>query len=96
LFSGPINQVLSPAVAGRWIEALIKVPNADDALSALGRRTGDPTRDVAPATFNAVAARLTNPKLLAILEGDEQRDEQTLGRIFGEALPSGLVLTAGT
>jgi len=96
LFYGPINQVLSPAVAGRWIESLIKVPNADDALSSLGRRTGDPTRDVAPATFNAVAARLTNPKLLAILEGDEQRDEQTLGRIFGEALPSGLVLTAGT
>jgi molecular chaperone DnaK (HSP70) len=93
LFYGPINQVLSPAVAARWIEALIKVPNADDALSSLGRRTGDPTRDVAPATFNAVAARLTNPKLRAILEGEEQRDEQTLGRIFGEALPSGLVLT---
>jgi hypothetical protein len=27
------------------------------------------------------------------LEGEEQRDEQTMGRIFGEALPSGLVLT---
>ncbi len=36
---------------------------------------------------------MTNPKLQAILEGDEQRDEQTMGRIFGEALPSGLVLT---
>ena len=95
LFYGPMNQVLSPAVATRWIEALIKVPNADDALSSLARRTGDPTRDVALATFNSVAARLTNPKLRAILEGEEQRDEQTLGRIFGEALPSGLVLTAG-
>ena len=80
-------------MATRWIEALIKLPNADDALSALARRTGDPTRDVAAATFNAVANKMTNPKLLAVLEGDAQRDEQTLGRIFGEALPSGLVLT---
>jgi hypothetical protein len=73
---------------------LIQVPNADDALASLGRRTGDPTRDIAPATYHAVAARVTNPKVLAILEGDEQRDEQTLGRIFGEALPSGLVLSS--
>jgi hypothetical protein len=94
LFYGPINQVLAPPVATRWIEALLKEPKADDALASLARRTGDPTRDVAPAIFNAVAARLTNPKLLAVLQGDEQRDEQTLGRIFGEALPSGLVLSA--
>jgi molecular chaperone DnaK (HSP70) len=93
LFYGPVNQVLSPAVATRWIEALIKVSSADDALASLARRTGDPTRDVSPATFQSVEARLTNPKLRAILEGEEQRDEQTLGRIFGEALPSGLVLT---
>jgi hypothetical protein len=92
LFYGPINQVLAPAVATRWIEALLKVPNADDALASLGRRTGDPARDVAPPIRNAIAARLTNPKLLAILEGEESRDEQTLGRIFGESLPSGLVL----
>jgi hypothetical protein len=94
LFYGPINQVLSPSVATRWIEALLKEVKADDALASLARRTGDPTRDVAPAIYNAVAARITNPKLLAILEGDEQRDEQTLGRIFGEALPSGLVLSS--
>jgi molecular chaperone DnaK (HSP70) len=93
LFYGPINQVLAPSVATRWIEALLKEPKADDALASLARRTGDPTRDVAPAIFNAVAGRLTNPKTLAVLEGEEQRDEQTLGRIFGEALPSGLVLT---
>jgi molecular chaperone DnaK (HSP70) len=93
LFYGPINQVLSPAVATRWVEALAKVAIADDALASLARRTGDPMRDVSPATFQAVEARLTNPKLRAILEGEEQRDEQTMGRIFGESLPSGLVLT---
>ena len=31
-------------------------------------------------------------RLLAVLEG-EAEDEQTLGRIFGEELPSGLVWT---
>ena len=30
-------------------------------------------------------------RLLAVLEGDEE-DDRTLGRIFGEELPSGLVL----
>jgi hypothetical protein len=29
--------------------------------------------------------------LLAVLEGEEE-DDRTLGRIFGEELPSGLVL----
>jgi hypothetical protein len=93
LFYGPINQVLSPGVATRWIESLIRVPHAEDALASLGRRPGDPTRDVPQPAFDAIAARITNPKLRAVLEGDEQRDEQTLGRIFGESLPSGLVLT---
>jgi len=31
-------------------------------------------------------------RLVAILEAEEERDERTLGRIFGEELPSGLVL----
>jgi hypothetical protein len=30
--------------------------------------------------------------LLPIFEAEEERDERTLGRIFGEELPSGLVL----
>jgi hypothetical protein len=29
---------------------------------------------------------------LAVLEGIEERDDRALGRIFGEELPSGLVL----
>ncbi|HWB96780.1 MAG TPA: hypothetical protein VG672_08765, partial [Bryobacteraceae bacterium] len=96
LFYGPINQVLPPATATRWVEAILGIPTAGDALAALARRTEDPTRDVSPATFALV--RKTIEKLphadrcLAILEGEEERDEQALGRIFGEELPSGLVL----
>jgi molecular chaperone DnaK (HSP70) len=92
LFYGPSNQVLTPAIATRWIEALIAVPKADDALVSLARRTGDPVRDVAAPAFGAVRARVTDTQLAAQLDGDTERDERALGRIFGEDLPSGLVL----
>ena len=91
LFYGPMNQVLPPATATRWIEALLHVQNSGEALTSLARRTDDSTRDVAPATFEAVRAKI-DPKLIPVLEGEEARDERTMGRIFGEALPSGLVL----
>ena len=94
LFYGPTNQVLSPSIATRWIEALLAVAKSDDALVSVARHTGDPVRDVAAPTFAAVRARITDPGLVAQLEGETERDERTLGRIFGEDLPSGLVLTA--
>ncbi len=95
LFYGPINLVIPPAVATRWAEALLKVANAGDALAALGRSTGDPTRDLPPPTRQNIRAKLQSAphaaRLLAIFDGEEE-DEGTLGRIFGEELPSGLVL----
>lgn len=102
LFYGPINQVLSPAVATRWIEAVLAISGGagvntgakvEDALISLARRTGDPVRDVSATTFAAVRARLSDPGLIAQLEGETARDERALGRIYGEGLPSGLVLT---
>jgi hypothetical protein len=92
LFYGPANQVLPPSVASRWIEALLPVPKADDSLVSLGRRTGDPVRDVSATTLAALRARLADERLIAQLEGESERDERALGRIFGESLPSGLVL----
>jgi hypothetical protein len=94
LFYGPSNQVLAPSVASRWIETLINIPKADDALVSLARHTGDPVRDVSATTFATVRTRLADSPLLAQLEGDAERDERALGRIFGEDLPSGLVLGA--
>jgi DNA-K related protein len=100
LFYGPINQSVPAAVAGRWAEALLPVdsPGSADALAAIARHTEDPTRDVSPATFSAVRRKLENlphaERYLAVLEGEGGRDEQALGRIFGEELPSGLVLVA--
>ena len=94
LFYGPMNQVVPPATAGRWAEALLNVPQAGDALAQLARRTDDPTRDLAAALRESVRAKLPD-SLLGVFEGEDERDEKALGRIFGEELPSGLVLGAG-
>ncbi len=95
LFYGPMNLAVPVAAATRWAEALLPVPNAGDALAALARRTEDPMRDLPPATYESVKRKLESmphaERLLAVLEGEEE-DDRALGRIFGEELPSGLVL----
>jgi hypothetical protein len=95
LFYGPMNLVVPPATATRWVEALLNVAGAGDALAAMARRTEDPTRDLPPATVGNVRRKLESmphaERLLAVLEG-EAEDDRTLGRIFGEELPSGLVV----
>jgi hypothetical protein len=93
LFYGPANQVVAPAVTARWIEALAGVAHAEDALVSLARRTGDPVRDVPAAAFAIARGRVTDPGMIAQLEGETARDERAMGRIFGEDLPSGLVLS---
>jgi molecular chaperone DnaK (HSP70) len=94
LFYGPTNLVIPPAAVARWVEALLNIPSAGDALAAMSRRTDDPMRDLPLATREAVSRKLqTLPhaaRLSAVLEGEE--DDSALGRIFGEELPSGLVL----
>jgi hypothetical protein len=87
LFYGPINQVLPSATASRWIEKLIKIPKAEDAVATMARRTGDATRDLSPATLELV--RRAFPEL--DLEAAPREDLATMGKIFGEELPSGLV-----
>lgn len=88
LFYGPNNQVLPAATVTRWIDALLKTEKADDALISLARVTGDAARDLPPATIELVKRALGEE---ASRLDSEERD---LGRVFGEELPSGLVLTA--
>jgi hypothetical protein len=87
LFYGPMNQVLPPATAARWVEQLLKAPKASDALASLARNTGDATRDLPPSTLSMV--RRTFPDLE--LDREPQDHLAAMGRIFGEDLPSGLV-----
>jgi hypothetical protein len=90
LFYGPINQVVSPTVAIRWIDVLLKVAKSEEALATIAQHTGDATRDVPAATLNLVRSKLS-PDLLPVVEGETSRDIATLGRMFGEELPGGLV-----
>ena len=90
LFYGPINQVLPAPVATRWVEALLKVTKAENALVAIARRTGDSTRDLAGATIDMVRRRIPE-SLISALDGEVEEDP---GKIFGEELPSGLIAAA--
>ncbi len=95
LFYGPANQVLPPSPVARWVDALLPVPAAAEAVALMARRTGDLTRDLPPATLElarrTLAQRPDADRLLRLLEGDEPHDAQLMERIFGEELPSGLV-----
>ncbi|MBI4877200.1 MAG: Hsp70 family protein [Acidobacteria bacterium] len=104
LFYGPINQVLPPATAARWAEALVSIGKlpppaaALEAVALIARRTGQVNRDLPGATLTLIRRRLEesdrSEKLLALLEGASARDLASLGRVFGEELPSGLVFRA--
>jgi hypothetical protein len=95
LFYGPNNQVLPTTVVTRWVEALLKVPGAEEALASLAQQTGDMSRDLPRPIVEAVRARLeaSKPELIPVLEGEQASDLDRLGRVFGEELPSGLVFT---
>jgi hypothetical protein len=95
LFYGPINQVLPPATATRWVETLLKIAQARETVVAIARRTGDASRDLAPATIEMIRRSVEDDpasgRLLAALEGEQPVGESEFSRIFGEELPGGLV-----
>jgi len=72
---------------GRSGPVPLLLPKAAEAVGAMARRTGDSTRDVPPQTLDLV--RRAFPDL--DLESTPQHDLATMGKIFGEELPSGLV-----
>ncbi len=87
LFYGPINQVIPSATATRWIEAVIKIQKAEDAVAAIARRTGDSSRDLAPAALDQVRRAFPDVDL----DAEPQDHLAAMGKVFGEELPPGLV-----
>jgi hypothetical protein len=67
------------------VESLLKIDAARDALARLAHETGDATRDLPPATRDLVR------KSIGGLEAPGD-DLESLSRVFGEELPSGLTL----
>ncbi len=98
---GPLNTVVAPAAAERWIDHLLALKGltADAALAIaqIGARTGDAARDISEERAEAAADRLTTAgfaepaeRLRSIIEGESGES----ARIFGEELPQGLTLNA--
>ena len=87
LFYGPINQVLPASTVSRWLEPLLKIQKAEDAVAALARHTGDSTRDLPAAALDVV--RRAFPGL--DLDREASGDLAAMNKIFGEELPAGLV-----
>jgi actin-like ATPase involved in cell morphogenesis len=98
LFRGPINLVIAPAVAARWVDTLLRLPRRPSLIEAvvqISQLTGDTARDLPPATIDAVRraceADSHAADLLRQLAG-EATDLAASSRVFGEELPAGLVL----
>ncbi len=96
---GPLNGVVAPAVAERWIQTLLQLKeltaDAASAIAQIGARTDDPARDVSESIAAAAAARLIAAgwesvagKLTAVVATTTAE----AGRVFGETLPEGLSL----
>lgn len=93
LFYGPNNQVLPAAAAVRWIESIAKLKGAEECIARLAQATGDATRDLPPASLEMARRTLAgSAELLALFEGEAESDLESMARVFGEELPSGLVL----
>jgi molecular chaperone DnaK (HSP70) len=96
LLYGPNNLVVPSTTVSRWIDQVLSMPEAAESLATMARHTGDVARDLPSATITLVEKALdAHPKrdaLRAILAGEGQDELSALGRVFGEELPSGLVI----
>ena len=98
LVYGPLNAVVSPDVATRWLNRLMKFDNSEPlvafAVMQLARKTGDRYRDVDEATrhtvltwMNRIGAPQRQRELVREV-GTLEAEDQSL--LFGESLPKGL------
>ena len=96
---GPLNSVVAPASAERWIERLLTLkeltPDVASAIAQIGARTGDPARDIAGTSAEHAAVRLEAagyPEAAERLRAVVAATQTEAGRVFGESLPEGLRL----
>jgi molecular chaperone DnaK (HSP70) len=100
-FYGPLDQVVPKSDASQWLDGLLCL-EATDALAhaavQLARRTGDRQRDLAETDLDRLAAWLDNVENAKRYKELLENPGTSLGRqeqdwIFGENLPSGLILS---
>ena len=98
LVYGPLNAVVSPDSATRWLNRLMKFDNSEPlvafAVMQLARKTGDRYRDIDETTRHGVLTwmdRIGTPsrhRELIREVGTLEAEDQSL--LFGESLPKGL------
>jgi hypothetical protein len=101
LLYGPIDRVVPAGQVQDWIEALITRNWPDHGLLGqtllqLARKTGDRTRDMDAAVIDRISNWLSgrdfsSEQLRVLCEVIPLREQET-SAIFGEDLPSGLIL----
>ena len=98
LFSGPINLVLPPAVAARWVEALLRLPHTPSLLEAVVQIAISPA--IARATCHPLPLKASAAPVKpapappdSFANSPASADDLATGsRVFGEDLPAGFVL----
>ncbi len=97
---GPLNCLVPPEVAGRWVLVLLGLPELSPHVAAavvqLAALTNDSLRDVEPEIRQAAIENLSRAgigdELLASLRAYVPPSRADAARLFGESLPAGLRL----
>ncbi len=98
---GPLNTIVPPERAGRWLNELLNcavtdVGNTSLAIMQIARRTADRYRDLNDASREAAVQWLIEqqaaPHLLQLVREGGQLDLEEQRQVFGESLPKGLHL----
>jgi hypothetical protein len=101
LLYGPADRVIPPAEVSSWIDGLLSQSFRNPkplcaALAQLARKTGDRVRDLEPAVMEKIrqwmAAQEGCGSYLRYLKEVVAVEKGEEAAIFGESLPSGLVL----
>lgn len=97
---GPLNTLVPKEIAGQWLEGIYRQKTSDRAdllaVMQMARRTDDRYRDL-PEKVRTEAAQWLQSKQapehwIRIVREGGQLDEEEQSQIFGESLPTGLVL----
>jgi hypothetical protein len=97
-FYGPLDRTVPPAVAERWLDAMLAwrvvVPDALGAMAQIGTRVDDPTLDIDERPRRAVVDLLETSgapsDLIDAVQHARDREQGDAVRYFGETLPAGL------
>ncbi|MDD2390069.1 MAG: hsp70 family protein [Desulfobacterales bacterium] len=104
LLYGPADRVISPKEASMWTEKLLKEPwrnlnPVGAAVSQIARKTGDRVRDVDPSVLEQIIEWMNRNGIsenqIRLVRDVVHMERQEQIAIFGESLPSGIVLHAG-